>query len=151
MGAEAGGAERTMSRPEQIVDLVRKNELTAEALKARLEKSPGLIRELIGTSEALLESTRSAGHSQAEAFRLVRETLAGHIEVLKMLVETAESDAARERIAECIIELAKSHGSLLAMVERMNASNNRTWKKIVIGITGVFAAAIGFAAAARNR
>lgn len=135
-------------KPEDLLELAADERLKLAQLKTLIEIHPGIVKASVEAVQALAKTSEVAGASQVEAIRALRESINGTVEVLKILAQNAQSDSTRENIALSLIEMAKQHKELSLTIERMNSSNNKLWKKVVIGVGGAAMLVVGGVAAA---
>jgi hypothetical protein len=133
---------------EEMLKLAADERLKLAQLKTLIEIHPGIVQASIEAMQSLSKVSETAGNSQIEATKTLKESITGTVDVLKILAQNAQSDSAREKIAELLIELAKQHKELCLITERMNQGNNKLWKKIALGIGGAAMLVIGGVAAA---
>jgi len=134
--------------PQDLLELAADERLKLAQLKTLIETHPGVVNASIEAVQALAKTSEVAGASQVEALSVLKASISGTVDVLKILAQNAQSDSTREKIALALIELAKQHRELSLTIERMNASNNKLWKKIAIGIGGAAMLVVGGVAAA---
>ena len=137
-----------ISSPEQLLELASGDKLKIEQLKTLVEIHPHIVQGAIEAMQSLVKVSTTAGNSQIEAIKTIKESISGMVDILKILAQNAESDKTRERIAELLLELAKQHKELIIITERVNQNNNKLWKKIAVGIGAAATLVIGGAAAA---
>lgn len=137
-----------ISSPEQLLELASGDKLKIEQLKTLVEIHPHIVQGAIEAMQSLVKVSTTAGNSQIEAIKTIKESISGTVDILKILAQNAESDKTRERIAELLLELAKQHKELIIITERVNQNNNKLWKKIAVGIGAAATLVIGGAAAA---
>lgn len=138
----------TISSPEQLLNLAADDKLKIEQLKTLIQIHPQIVQGAIEAMQSLSKISVTAGDSQIEAIKTIKESISGTVDVLKILAQNAESDKTREKIAELLLELSKQHKELIVITERVNKNNNNLWKKIAVGVGAVATLVIGGAAAA---
>lgn len=134
-------------KPEEMFKLAADERLKLPQLKTLIEIHPGIVQTAIEAIQSLTKVSETAGNSQIESVKILKESISGTTSVLKILAQNAESDNTREKIAELLIELAKQHRELSLITERMNRDNNKLWKKIALTIGGAAILVIGGVAA----
>ena len=137
-----------ISSPEQLLELAADDKLKIEQLKTLVAIHPHIVQGAIEAMQSLAKVSTTAGNSQIEAIKTIKESISGTVDILKILAQNAESDKTREKIAELLLELAKQHRELIIITERVNQNNNKLWKKIAVGIGAAATLVIGGAAAA---
>ncbi|MFJ5360250.1 hypothetical protein ACIPUG_04725 [Pectobacterium sp. CHL-2024] len=137
-----------ITTPEEMLELAANEKLKLAQLKTLIEIHPGIVQASIEAMQSLAKVSETAGNSQIESVKTIKESISGTVDVLKILAQTAQSDSTREKIAELLIELAKQHKELCLITERINKNNNKLWKKIVITIGGAAMLVIGGVATA---
>ncbi|MFY1055111.1 hypothetical protein ACOQNP_26145 [Ectopseudomonas khazarica] len=137
-----------ITTPEEMLKLAADERLKLAQLKTLIEIHPGIVQASIEAMQSLTKISATAGNSQIEATKTLKESITGTVDVLKILAQNAQSDSTREKIAELLIELAKQHKELCLITERMNQGNNKLWKKIALGIGTAAMLVIGGVAAA---
>ena len=137
-----------ISSPEQLLELAADDKLKIEQLKTLVAIHPHIVQGAIEAMQSLAKLSTTAGNSQIEAIKTIKESISGTVDILKILAQNAESDKTREKIAELLLELAKQHRELIIITERVNQNNNKLWKKIAVGIGAAATLVIGGAAAA---
>ncbi len=137
-----------ISSPEQLLELAADDKLKIEQLKTLVAIHPHIVQGAIAAMQSLAKVSTTAGNSQIEAIKTIKESISGTVDILKILAQNAESDKTREKIAELLLELAKQHRELIIITERVNQNNNKLWKKIAVGIGAAATLVIGGAAAA---
>lgn len=134
--------------PEDLLELAADERLQLAQLKTLIEIHPGIVEASVEAVQALAKTSEVAGASQSEAIDALKASINGTVEVMKILAQNAQSDSTREKIALVLIDLAKQHKELSFAIERMNASNNKLWRRIAIGIGGAAMLVVGGVAAA---
>ena len=137
-----------ISSPEQLLELAADDKLKIEQLKTLVAIHPHIVQGAIEAMQSLAKVSTTAGNSQIEAIKTIKESISGTVDILKILAQNAETDKTREKIAELLLELAKQHRELIIITERVNQNNNKLWKKIAVGIGAAATLVIGGAAAA---
>lgn len=137
-----------ITTPEEMFKLAAEEKLKLAQLKTLIEIHPGIVQASIEAMQSLTKVSETAGNSQTEAIRTLKESISGTVDVLKILAQNAQSDSTREKIAELLIEISKQHKELCLIIERMNQTNNNLWKKIALGIGGAAMLVIGGVTAA---
>lgn len=137
-----------INTPEELLELTANDKIKLAQLKTLIQIHPGIVQASIEAIQSLEKISETAGNSQSESIKPIKESISGTIDVMKTLAQNAQSDSARERIAELLIELSKQHKELSLIAERMNKSNNSLWKKVVLGIGGAAMVVIGGVATA---
>lgn len=134
--------------PDELFELASSERIKMEQMKTLIEMHPGIVQASIEALQAIGATSQVAGNSQVEAIKTIREAITGSVDVLKILAQNAQSDSSREKIAELLIELSKQHKELCLLIEKMNKTNNKFWKKVAITIGGILTLVAGGAAAA---
>lgn len=134
--------------PEDLFKITAEENLNLAQLKTLIEMHPGIVQASIQAMQSLTKISETAVKTQTEALTTLRESVLGTIEVIKILANNAESDSAREKIAEALIELSKQHLRLSRAIERMSKNNNKIWEKLIFGTTTVIALVASGAAVA---
>lgn len=98
--------------------------------------------------KAIGAAAEGAKASQGEAFQTVKSSIDGIVDVLSRLADKADTDEARIKIAECVVEAAKLYVQIPNIIKDMNANNNNTWKTIAriavvtVSVIGAIAKAV---------
>jgi hypothetical protein len=128
---------------EELLELASEGKLKLAQLKALIAIHPGIVQTTINTLEAFTKSSENAGNSQVEAVKGIRDSINGSLEVLKILAQKSQSDGTIEKIASTLLEVSKLHKEISLILEKMNNSNNKLWKKVFVGIGTVATLVVG--------
>jgi len=128
-----GVADFENASPEDVAKIDKiaaQGKLDLEQMKLLIEAMPHFVELQKMTVQALQDTVAAARDVQKEAVQSVGNSLNAASRVLEQLAGSAETDAARIRLAETAIEIGRLGLAMARILEQMNKDNNSLWKWI---------------------
>ena len=124
----------------EIQIFAAKGEISKEDMKLLVEAMPHFVQLQQAYIDGLKTVINAAKESQKEALRSISITLEQITDLLKIIVQNAETEELRSKIADQAIILAEYGLKIAVILSNTNKDNNNTWKYIAGTISVTFVA-----------
>lgn len=116
--------------------------ISKEEMSLLLEAMPNSVQLMQSYADGLKATINSAKEVQKEALQGISRGLDGTRDVLKILANKVETDAARLEIAKCSLELARYEAEISKIIRKTNRDNMKFWSTVITSISGAAVAVV---------
>ncbi len=114
----------------KIQKLVAGNVISKEEMNLLVEIMPNFVQLQQTYVDGLKTLINAAKENQREALMGISKQLENSIDLLKHIVDKAETEELRFKIADIALQIAKYGVEIAEKLKEVNKDNNSTWKEI---------------------
>jgi len=130
---------KTVSNQEfqKIQMLAGEGKISKEEMRLLVEVMPNFVQLQQTYVDGLKTVINAAKDTQKDALRGISVTLENITDLLKTIVQNAETEELRSKIADIALKLADYGIDIAKILQDTNKENNSTWKQIALGVSAV--------------
>ncbi|HYF89592.1 hypothetical protein [Azospirillum sp.] len=131
----------TIEEGRRVFDLAGRGKLRESHVKFLADNFPHFVDLTKDSVQTIREISASASKSQIAGIDAIRSSIEANSKIIYRFLEMMDSEESKKTLSSAIVEISRCNTELGKCLEKMNDSNNDTWKGMAkAGLVGALAA-----------